>query len=259
VVDILVLGGVVFAIVYAPRFNWAQPTSFFVVRGDEFYFGPTDPGSGKVITQNRTVTGFDSIEVDYPAEVNIAQGGKESLTIEAEDNVLPGLNTRVRNGTLEIYYETDGGNPVRPTKPVIITITAKDLKQVELSSAGKLTIDGFETGKLDVGLNGAGTLKLEDIHVEDLTINLSGAGSMDASGTADNLDLSISGVGDFDGRDLHTQTADVALSGAGGATLWVDKKIDASVSGAGSIGYYGDASVTRHVSGVGSVNSLGDK
>jgi len=48
VVDILVLGGVVFAIVYAPRFNWAQPTSFFVVRGDEFYFGPTDPGSGKV-------------------------------------------------------------------------------------------------------------------------------------------------------------------------------------------------------------------
>ena len=259
VVDLLIIGGVVYAVVNAPKYNWQQPSSFFIARGNELYFGPTDPGSGKVIKQSRTVNGFNSIEVDYPADVTIKQGGKESLIIEAEDNLLPGLITKVSDGTLKISYKVESGNPVTPTKPINITITAKDLKSVNLTSAGKMTIDGFETKALDVSLNGAGALTMNEITATDLTINLSGAGDLKANGTTDSLELSISGVGSFDGSDLHSQTASVSLSGAGGATVWVDEKLDATVSGAGSIHYYGMPTVTKEIAGVGSVTSLGDK
>jgi len=257
--DVLIIGGAIFAIMYAPKFNWARPSVFFVSQGGEPYFGPTDAGSGKLKTEKREVSGFNSIEVSYLAEIHIAQGNKESLTIEAEDNILPGLHTQVTDGKLQIFYDAKGKNPVTPTKPIKITITAKNLKAVDFSSAGKLVIDGFETDDLEVSLNGAGSLELNDIHIGNLKIGLSGAGDVTASGSADEFELEMSGVGNFDGKDLHTKTANVSLSGAGSATVWVDKELEAHLSGAGSISYYGKPSVSKEVNGVGSVKSLGDK
>ena len=258
--DILIIGGLVFAIIYAPRFNWATPAMGFVSwDGNNAYFGPGDPGSGVMKTETRNVTDFHAIEVDYPAQIVISQGKAVSVKIEAEDNVLPGLMTQVKNGTLNIFYKSDDDNHVNPTKAVKITIVVKELDDVEFSSAGELTVEGLKTDKLDFSLNGAGKVTISDITTQSLKLDLSGAGSLEATGTADNLDLNISGFGSFEGADLHSQTASISISGAGSATTWVDDELDATVSGAGSINYYGSASVTKNVSGVGSVNHQGDK
>ena len=258
--DILIIGGLVLAIVYAPKFNWTSPSMGFISwDGNDTYFGPTDPGSGVVKTETRKVSDFHTIEIDYPAEVFVTQGAAVSVKIEAEDNVLPGLITQVKNGTLNISYKSKDGKHVNPTKAVKITIVVKNLDDVQFSSAGELTITGLKTDKLDFSLNGAGKVAINDITTKALQLDLSGAGSLDASGTADNLDLNISGFGSFEGKDLHSQTASIDISGAGSATAWVDDELDASVSGAGSINYYGSASVTKNVSGVGSVNHQGNK
>jgi hypothetical protein len=261
VLDVLIIGGLFLAIFNAPRLGWDKPSITGIVNfGDnDFNFGPGKPGSGNVVSETRQISGFNAIELDYPAQVFISQGGTESLKIEAEDNLLPGLQTQMRGNTLRIYYKAAEGERVNPTKMVKITIVVKDLQDVELNSAGELTIDGLETGKLEVSLSGAGNLKLNGIAVEDLLVSLSGAGSTTASGTADELRVIISGFGDFNGSDLHSQNADVNISGAGSANLWVDKELDATISGAGSVNYYGEAKVTRQVSGVGSVKHLGDK
>jgi hypothetical protein len=208
-------------------------------------------------TETREVSDFHAVEVSYPAEVFISQGANESLKIEAEDNLLPGLKTRVRSGRLEIFYKVDEGKAVRPTKPVKITIVVKDLDAVDFESAGKLEIEGIETDSLGVSVSGAGDLKLIDIAVEDLSVNLSGAGSMTANGTADNLTLNISGFGSFEAKELRTRNANIDLSGAGSATLTVEDELDAEISGAGSINYYGSPSVRKQVSGVGSVTQSG--
>lgn len=258
--DIVIIGGAVLAIVYAPQLKWDNPSMMdMVTNNSDFYFGPGEAGSGKVVSSTREASGFDSLEIDYPAQVFISQGEKESVTVEAEDNILPGLKTEVRNGQLRIYYKTTDGKHVNPTKPVKITIVAKDLKDIEFNSAGELTIDGLKTEGLDISLSGAGNLKLNDIAVTDLSVSLSGAGSMTASGTADNLDLHISGFGSFDGGKLHDKTANVDMSGAGSATVWADTKLKAEVSGAGSVNYYGSPSVTKQISGIGGVNHLGNK
>jgi hypothetical protein len=225
----------------------------------EPFIGPGERGSGNLKTETRAVSDFHSIEISYPAQVLVKQGNKESLEIEAEDNLLPGLQTQVRNNTLEIFYKTKDGKHVNPTKTVKITIVVKDLTSVDFTSAGELTIDNLKTNALDISLSGAGNLKLNKILVKALDVSLSGAGSMSASGTADDLNLSISGFGDFKGADLHSKDARVDISGAGSATTWVDNNLDAQISGAGSISYYGSASVTKQVSGVGGVNHLGNK
>lgn len=257
--DVIIIGGAVLAILYAPQLGWANPSMFTFIQNNEPFFGPGERGSGNVVTTTRDVQDFHAIEIDYPAQVFIKQGETELVKIEAEDNFLPGLKTEVKNGTLNIFYKTENGKHVNPTKIVKITIVVKDLADVQFESAGELIIEKLKTDNLDVSLSGAGNLKLDDIRIKALSVNLSGAGSMTASGTADDLDLNISGFGDFKGGELHGKTASVTISGAGSATVWVDNELTAEISGAGSVNYYGSASVTRQISGVGSVKHLGNK
>jgi hypothetical protein len=258
--DVLIIGGAILAILFAPQLGWASPSFFSMFNYDgEVFMGPGERGSGNIVTETREVSNFRAIEIEYPAQVLVKQGSEESLKIEAEDNLLPNLKTQVRNGTLEIFYKREEGKHVNPTKTPRITIVVKDLADVGFTSAGELTIEKLKTDNLDVSLSGAGNLELDEVQVKGLQVSLSGAGSLTASGTADDLDLSISGFGDFDGADLHGKVARVNISGAGSATVWVDEDLMAGISGAGSISYYGSASVTKQISGVGGVNHAGDK
>ena len=256
--DILIIGGAVAAILYAPQIGWDNPPMGYSFNGNGLYVGPTEKGSGNMTTQTREVSDFHAVEVSYPADVFISQGSSESLKIEAEDNVLPGLQTQVRNNTLEIFYKEDGKKVVRPTKPVKITIVVKDLDRVDFESAGKLDITGINTDSFDVSVSGAGDLKIKDLTAKALGVNLSGAGSMSADGTADDLDLNISGFGSFDGKDLNSKTASVMLSGAGSASVRATDTLDTEISGAGSVSYYGSPKITKQISGVGDVKHAGD-
>jgi len=260
VLDVLIIGGAILAILYAPQLGWSSPSMFAIFNNHgEVFMGPGERGSGHMVVESRKVNGFHAIEIDYPAQVFVKQGSQESLEIEAEDNLLPNLKTQVRNGTLEIFYRRENGKHVNPTKTVQITIVVKDLDDVDFNSAGELTIEKLKTDNLDVSLSGAGNLRLDEVQLRGLGVSLSGAGSMTASGIADNLDLNISGFGDFKGADLHGKVARVNISGAGSATVWVDEDLTAGISGAGSISYYGSASVTKQISGVGGVNHAGNK
>lgn len=254
--DILIVGGAFLAVLYAPQIGWDNPPVGFTFNEGGLYMGPAERGSGKLITQSREVNGFNSISVDYPAHVFVSQGNTESLKIEAEDNVLPGLKTEVKNHDLRIYYKVENGKRVNATKLPTITIVVKDLSAIDFSSAGDLTVNGLKSDALLLSLSGAGNIKINDIITKALNVNLSGAGSMSATGTADSLDLNISGFGDFKGKELASTMATINLSGAGGASVRVDTKLKAQISGAGSISYYGSPEVTKQVSGVGSVSQV---
>ena len=257
--DVVIVGGVVMAVLFAPTLGWDNPSMNVFVFDERHGFGPFEAGSGNIVSETRDVADFHAIEVDYPAQVFLMQGSAISVEIEADDNLMPNLQTRVRNGTLEIFYDADDGARVNPSKVVKITIVVKDLDEVHFGSAGDLKLVGVEADKLRVSVSGAGNLDLKDIDVKDLSVNLSGAGNVVASGIADEFDLEISGFGSFNGKDLHTKTAKVEMSGAGSATIWVDDELDAQVSGVGSVNYYGSPTVTKQVSGVGSVSRSGDK
>jgi len=76
-------------------------------------------GSGTMATETRDVSGFDEIDLGGSGRVLIAVTGTESLTIEAEDNILPLLTTEVRNGRLELGAKQS----ISPTREIVYTIT----------------------------------------------------------------------------------------------------------------------------------------
>ncbi len=254
IVSALIVIGAVMAVIYAPRLGWAGGPSMGFVGSD---FGGGVQGSGKIEAETREVQDFLAVSINYPADVVIQQGKVESVKVEADDNLLPQLTTEVNDETLVIENKEESWSQrVDPTERVKITITVKDLREIEFSSAGSLRLDGLKTDELSVNLNGAGEMILNDLDVNKLESRLSGAGNIKANGTADELDLRISGVGSFEAPNLESMIASVRISGAGSATVRVEDDLTARVSGAGSVKYYGSPTLHEDISGAGSVSRV---
>ena len=215
-------------------------------------------GSGKVVTETRQVSGFDRVALSGIGNLTITQGEKESLKIEAEDNILPRIETLVQNHTLIIRYQNnDWQKNVVPSKPINFYLTAKNIIGLELSGAGSINSAKIDTDNLTISSSGAGSVKIDSLTAKSLTANLSGIGGCQIAGKVNNQNLVISGTGSYNTPDLESQNASIVISGAGSSTVWSTIALTVIISGAGSVRYYGDPVVTKTISGIGSIISLG--
>lgn len=222
-------------------------------------FGGGVPGSGNIQTETRDTKAFEAISVEYPgAETVIQPGDKETVEIEADDNLLPQLSTEVISGKLTIKnVETDWRAMVNPSTPVKITITVKDLNEIVLSApVGDLDVNNLQTDTLKLVLSGGAQIRLNEIQVDLLDSDLSGAGDIRASGRAAEIKLILSGLGNFNAADLKSSQATIELSGMGNATVQVEKELVATLTGAGSIEYLGNPLVEQNITGAGSVKPV---
>jgi hypothetical protein len=214
------------------------------------------PGSGNVQTETRDTGVFEAVSIEYPgAEITVQQGDKETVEIEADDNLLPQLSTEVVSGRLTIKnMETDWKSIVNPSETVKINITVKDVNEVEISApVGTLELNELQADRLKLVLSGGAQIKINGIQVNLLDTDLSGAGDIQASGAANEINLLLSGLGNFNAADLSSNKATVELSGMGSATVRVEENLTATLTGAGSIQYYGQPHVEQNVTGAGSI------
>ncbi len=216
-------------------------------------------GSGKVISQARQVSGFTRVSLIGTGQLIIAQGNTESLTIDAEDNVLPLITTQVIGDTLHIDYKNDNfQDNVIPTKPIIYHLGVKTINSIQLSGAGSVDAANLSTDNLSVTTSGAGSVNLRSIAAQTLNSDISGVGGCDLSGKVTNQNVNISGAGTYHAPDLESQNATIIISGAGGATVWAKSSLNVTISGAGSVNYYDNPTIVKTISGIGSLVSQGN-
>lgn len=208
-------------------------------------------GSGILKTETVPVNNITALLFGGLGTVQIAQTGIETLTITAEDNILPQINAGMQGTTLNIHNQLD--TTLQPTKPIIYVLTVKDLSAITLSGVGSITTAQFKTTNLSLSMSGAGNVGLSGLTVTQLSASLSGSGNVMLSGQAHSQDVTCSGVGSYDASSLASQTATMRLSGVGSAKVRVSDALDVTISGVGSLTYYGNPTVTKHITGVGSV------
>ncbi len=217
-------------------------------------------GSGRLITDTRDVSGFNSVLFAGLGDVSITQSGAEGLTIEAEDNIMPKIITEVRGGQLYIGFERQNWQDIiRPTKTIKFTLSVKTLNSVELSGVGSLSADKLSAEDLTVKIGGAGGVTIKDLEATSLTAIMDGAGNVDIAGKVDSVNATLSGVGNFSCGNLQANSAKVNLIGAGGARVWPSDSLDVSITGAGSVSYYGNPTISKNITGLGVLNELGNK
>ncbi len=217
-------------------------------------------GSGRMTTQSRQVSGFNSVLFSGLGDVSITQGSTEGLIIEAEDNIMPIIVTEVRDGQLYIGFERQNWQDiVRPTRTIKFTLSVKNLNSIEISGVGSLSSNSLSADDLTIKVGGAGGVKINNLDASSLTAIMSGAGNVDISGTVNSLNATLSGVGNFSCGNLQTSTAKVNVTGAGGAKVWASQSLDVSITGAGSVSYYGSPAISKNITGLGVLNELGSK
>jgi len=195
-------------------------------------------GSGQVTTETRDVGGFTSVELRASGQMNITQGDTNTLSITADDNLLPLIKTTVRGGVLIIEFD-------RPT------ITFNPITRLQYD----ITVRKLEA----LTITGAGDFKVNNLNGESFKVNISGAGNITAAGRVTSQEVTLTGAGRYDADKLESDSATIEITGAGSASVWAKKTLDVNISGMGNVSYYGNPEVSRRVSGVGSVNGKGDK
>jgi len=223
-------------------------------------------GSGDVIVEDRSVSGFDKISVKGAGRIVLTQGNKESLTVETDDNLMQYIKTEVKGDTLEIDFKENvvfssgrGRVVVDPTEGFVFRISVIDLEAILVSGAADIEMDKIKTDRLEITFSGAGQLSIDDLDANALNVLVSGAGDVNLIGRVEDQVVRMSGFGRYQAFDLESQEASITISGAGGANVWVTESLDISISGAGDVKYYGSPSLSPNISGLGRIQSQGDK
>lgn len=250
------------------------------------------PGSGKIASTNRSVSGFDQVVFSVPGELTIVQDGSESLKIEGDDNLLGHIQTSVVNGILHIDLEP-GIAGLAPSRPILYSLSVKSLKSLKLDGSGNIRAASLEGDRFGLDLDGSGNVVLGNVKVNELIFNLDGSGTLDlktlsaknvtltlngsggasianlsAEGLVSAIDgsghftlngkvaretLQINGSGNYDARGLQSQQAQVSINGSGDGRVWVTDKLEVFITGSGGLAYQGSPKISQQVTGSGSI------
>lgn len=256
-------------------------------------------GSGNVVEETRPVSGVRGVDLATIGNVIVEIGEKESLRIEAEDNLMKFFETEMRGDTLKITTKPSTVN-IQPTKPVYFFLTVNEFEQAMISGSGDIQVPDLESSQFDVSINGSGDISMGDLEADRFEINIGGSGDVTAgrvnvpsfrvningsgdiilkeiqaavlslnvngsgnlridNGKVNEQDIDINGSGNFLAEDLASKVTDIRIGGSGDITVWVIDALDVRIMGSGNVRYYGRPTVSSSGSGSGDIVSLGDK
>ena len=234
-------------------------------------------GSGNIETQTVDVSNFDQISLEISGDVYVEHGQTESVTVEADDNILPLLETKVTGK--ELVLSTKPNQGIDPSRKIVYRITVKDLRGISingsgnfyvrpiqsdtmdlsLGGSGNIEIDDLATGKLSLDLNGSGNITIDKLAATTIDSSVNGSGDISLAGQAPSQKISFSGSGNYQAGDLKSKTAEINIPGSADVTVWVTDELEANINGSGTVRYYGKPTVDQSGNGSGKIVSLGEK
>jgi hypothetical protein len=189
------------------------------------------PGSGKAAIESRQVGDFSSVSVSGNGTLYIEQGSAPSLTITADDNLLPLLESRINGGKLILGPKE--GTLLEEKVPIEYRVTLQDLK----------------------GLEGNGNIAIQapQVNTDNLVMRVEGNSTATLSGSATRQEVTLTGNSYYNGQDLAGQEGKFNVGGNSTAVVNVSGQLDAEVSGNSTLEYIGSPEITRKVEGSGQV------
>jgi len=214
-------------------------------------------GSGVKASEAHELAEFTSIEFSGQGDVLLVQTDDHTLTIEADDNILPLLKSEVSDGVLKLWTDTGKPAALKPQVPIRYEIGFEKLEELDISGAGNFRCDKLKGKEFTISLSGAGDIGMR-LDLAKLTARISGAGEVELTGKAGEQDIKVSGAGEWNGRELKSDAVTIGLTGAANAAVNVTSELVINISGVGTVAYIGDPEVTQSVSGMGVVKKLAD-
>ncbi|NII27164.1 DUF2807 domain-containing protein [Pseudoflavitalea sp. X16] len=220
----------------------------------DFVTGERVKGNGNVKTEERSETGFTGVVsgINFETYVGI---GPYAVKIEAEENIIPYIETFVDNGVLKIH--TKDGFWLKPRRTVKVYVTAPRLNKINSEGNGNVfsTTKITDSARIDLNVGGNAKMKVE-VDAPEIDADLGGNGGIEIKGQTRDFKCKITGNGEIEAFDLQTESASMEVMGNGNANVTASVKLDVRITGNGNVRYKGNAQTSTHITGNGNVRKV---
>jgi len=214
-------------------------------------------GNQKMNEVTRNVSDYDGVGVGGSFKVKLVSGKEGKIIINAEENLIPFIITKVEGNTLKIKWKK--GISINSHKRILVTVPIKTISKVSLAGSGDVFTDDtvINSENLKVSLAGSGAIKL-DVKTTNISASIAGSGDINLNGSTDNFRASIAGSGDVHAFELQAKSTDLRISGSGGIRTNTSDMLKVGIAGSGDVIYKGNPKEDVHISGSGSIRSKND-
>ncbi|HMG68535.1 MAG TPA: head GIN domain-containing protein [Chitinophagaceae bacterium] len=194
---------------------------------------PGIEGSGNIVTKDVAIQSFSQLEASGVFNLSLIQGTKESVKIEADDNLQQLFEVKNEGDKLIVDMKKDTN--FNSTKRIMVYITFKNLKSMNLKMVGNVSSEGnLSFGDLSLDNKSVGSVELV-LNAQKLDIKNKSVGNLKLSGKANDAVVRNNSVGAFRAGDLVVQTMDIDNDGIGGAEVNAAKELKVKDSFLGKV------------------------
>lgn len=221
-------------------------------------------GSGNLINKNINVSGFSYISFHddfFITNLIIEQGNEDVVTIEAEDNVMPHINTKfltenVTEPFLSIQY--DDANMPKPTKPIIFHIKCKKLNTLNFFGEGNVTINNLNSDNLIIRIERANSnCSLNNIIADYLEIKLAPLTQMTVIGHVNAQNVTAEKGSVYQANKLESKIANVNMKDKCKVTVNVSDMLNVEMKGPGELYYLSNPQMNMNNQDNGKILKIG--
>ncbi|RYY98062.1 MAG: DUF2807 domain-containing protein [Chitinophagaceae bacterium] len=174
-------------------------------------------GSGNVTVREVPVGPFSKLEVGGMFAVVLAQGTREALAIEADDNLQELVEAAVDNGTLRVSmkHRKGKGLNLRGYKKLVVHLTFRDLSFIKFSTMGRVSSEGsLRFNDLKIRNSSMGSIEL-DLKATHLDLLNEAMGSVTLKGSTPEAAIRHEGMGSIKAAGFVIDTLYIANKGMG--------------------------------------------
>jgi hypothetical protein len=211
-------------------------------------------GNGNVIKEERFISGeIHTIKASSGIEVELVERSIQSVFVEADENLLEHIETRLSSGILTITSKKNIGKAA--SKKVVVGFISLDA--IEASSGANIkAMTTILADKLSLKNSSGSSLEVIAIATE-ITAQASSGSRINLTGQSRDFDAKASSGSSINAKDLITNHCKVAASSGADIIVNVGISLDAKASSGGNIKYYSEPKiVNKNNSSSGSVRKM---
>jgi len=208
-------------------------------------------GSGKVITEERNVPLYHSVTFSSIGHLIIKEGAAGKIIINADDNIMPFIQTDVQKSILIININ----KIVTEAAKIEITITMENINDLNVNGSGKIDVQKkIVQDSIKMKVSGSGNITA-DIETKFVNAAIVGSGSIDLSGKTVKLEIDLGGSGLLNTLTLIADEANISIGGTAVCKVFINNVMNINLTG-GTVQYKGTPKIYLKATFAGTLEAL---
>lgn len=201
----------------------------------------TIEGNGNLVTKEVPVQSFETLEASGIYELKLIQGSKESVKIEADENLQELFTVRNEGSTLIIEMKEMKNKNLKSKNKMRVYVSFTKIKSLDLKTIGNVVAENqLSFSDLSLRNESIGNVDL-NLTANKVDINNTSVGNVKLNGKAESAVIKNSGVGSIQAASFEVQTMDIDNSGIGSAVVNAAKELKVKDSFLGKVTNKGSA------------------